>query len=90
VITSASTLELPTSAPERAPPLSEVELDVLLAPVVEKESETAPVAEAFGPVESAAQATRLAPSALTTARARSREVIGVLLEVLDVGLRCRH
>jgi hypothetical protein len=67
---------LPVSEPESVPPLSEDEL--VLAPLAEKERETEPAA--LGPVESAEQATRLAPSVLTVAKVTSRSDIGVLLE----------
>jgi hypothetical protein len=60
------------------PPLNDVEL--VLAPEAEKERETEPAADVLGPVESAEQATRLAPNALSAARVTNRSDIGMLLE----------
>jgi hypothetical protein len=80
VITSASALALPASVVETPPALVGDELELVLAPVAEKESETEPAAEPLGPVESAEQATRLAPRVATVASVESRDGIGVLLK----------
>jgi hypothetical protein len=87
VITSASTLALPASEAARPPVLAGAELELVLAPVAEKERETEPPADALGPVESAEQATRLAPSVAIVASVERRDGIGGAPEVMDVMLR---